>query len=161
MKTIGYSRPLALWRVISVTSPSSSLRVVRVGDERHLLEELGQRRLARDVPRGVVLGGDVDELLEVLDPALRLDRPLGLERLQIAGLLEHLLEQPATGALGRARSRRTSIVPMKRPSALTAGGAEPGHLLRRGGRLPDRTPIVLANATPAQSRSSRSPAGGS
>ena len=42
MNTIGYSRPLALWSVINVTRPSSSLARVGIGDERHLLQEVRQ-----------------------------------------------------------------------------------------------------------------------
>ena len=63
--------------------------IVGVGDQRDLLEEVRQRRLARGIRlrQRVVLGGDVDQLLEVLEPSLRLDRALGLERLEVSGLL--------------------------------------------------------------------------
>ena len=55
----------------------------------------------------VVLARDLDELLEVLDAALRLDRALGLERVEVARLAQHLLEQVADrraglGALAQA-----------------------------------------------------------
>ena len=74
------------------------------------------------------------ELLEVLDPALRLDRPLGLERLEVAGLVQHLLEQLADGRaavrallqplhrrheaverLARRRAERGDVVGLARP----------------------------------------------
>jgi hypothetical protein len=54
---------------------------ILVGVERDLLEELGEARLVGLLE---VLLRDADELLEVLDPALRLDRPLGFERIEIA-----------------------------------------------------------------------------
>ena len=58
---------------------------VGVGDERDLLQEDFERVLALRRAR-VELAPDLYELLEVLDPALRLDRPLGLERVDIARL---------------------------------------------------------------------------
>ena len=48
----------------------------------------------------VELARGADELLQVLDPALRLDRPLGLELGEVAALREHRLE--------RARRRRSA-----------------------------------------------------
>ena len=63
---------------------------VLVGVERDLLEEGGERRLGRVLDP---FAGERDELLEVLDAALRLDRALGLERLDVAALLEHALDQ--------------------------------------------------------------------
>ena len=63
---------------------------VLVGDERDVLEEPGERRLLGLL---AVLAGDADELLEVLDPAARLDRALGLERVERSRLLEYALEQ--------------------------------------------------------------------
>ncbi len=50
---------------------------VLVGEERDLLEEVREARLVRGL---LVLLRDADELLEILDPPLRLDRALGLER---------------------------------------------------------------------------------
>src|SRR5438067_3152723 len=61
--------------------------LVRV--ERDLLQEAAQRRL---LSRAVVLARDADELLEILDAAARLDRPLGLERLQVAAAIEDRLD---------------------------------------------------------------------
>ena len=44
----------------------------------------------------LVLARDADELLQVLDPPLGLDGPLGLERLDVAGLLEDALDELGT-----------------------------------------------------------------
>ena len=139
MNTIGYSRPLALCSVISVTRPSSSVRVVGVGDQRDLLQELGQRSGCRSGSAASYSTRDVDELLEVLDPSLRLDRPLGLERLEVAGLAQHLLEQ-----LGDRRRRLGPLAQHvhrahEAPQRLDRGRAEPGHLLGLGRQLPDRS----------------------
>ena len=90
MKTARNSSPFALWSVISVTRLALAADRVLVGEERDLLEEAGERRLLGLLP---VLPGDADELLQVLDPALRLDRPLGLERVEVAAALEHALER--------------------------------------------------------------------
>ncbi len=87
MNTASYSRPLALWSVISVHRLSSVLQRVLVRVQRDLGQELLQRprvALALQLAVGVELAGDADQLLEVLDPPLGLDRPLGLERLEVA-----------------------------------------------------------------------------
>ena len=79
---------------------------VLVGDEGDVLEEAGDRGV-----RGLlaVLAGDADELLQVLDAALRLDRSLGLERVERARLLEDALEQLVERQLlGERRSDCTS-----------------------------------------------------
>src|SRR6266404_9454684 len=55
---------------------------VLVGVERDLLEERRQARLRVLL---LPLARERDELLEVLDATLRLDRPLGLERLDVTG----------------------------------------------------------------------------
>ena len=86
----------------------------------------------------VVLARDADELLEVLEPALGLDRALGLERVEVAGLGERLLEQVADRRAASARSRSRSIVDMKRPTALTAAAPRPGIVLGRARDVPDR-----------------------
>ena len=128
--------------------------------------------------RGVELAADLDELLEVLDPPLRLDRALGLQRLDVAGPCEHRLEQlgdphrprglaPAAsdvlaarvrlaarrarfaailaeGAHGRRRS--STIVSMKRPSALTAAAPSPGTCAGSTAASQTDTPSVSACA---------------
>ena len=97
------SSPFALWIVISVTSDSLVGERVLVGDERDLLQERRQRRL---LPLGAELARDADELLEVLDPAARLDRALGLERLERAAACEHRLDQLVELELLRRRLER-------------------------------------------------------
>ena len=95
-----------MWIVISVTSDSSPASAVLVGDERDLLEEGRQRRL---LALGPELAGDADELLEVLDPAPGLDRPLRLERFQRAAAREHRLEQLVDLELLRRRLQTTAL----------------------------------------------------
>ena len=51
--------------------------LVGVGDQRDLLQEVGQGALSL-AGGGVVLAATANPLGQVLDPALRLDRPLGL-----------------------------------------------------------------------------------
>jgi hypothetical protein len=108
---------------------------VGVGHERDLLQEEVERVV---LGAGVELARDLDELLEVLDAPLRLDRPLGLERVEVAGLVQHGVEQIADrhlllGALAQEGHRRHEALegPHRRR-------AEPGHRARVGRRLPHR-----------------------
>ena len=87
--------------------------------------------LALELAVGVELARDADQLLEVLDPALGLDRALGLERLDVAGLVQDRLEQlghraAALGALAQGGHRlgeaADRLVARRRPSA----GIPPG-----------------------------------
>src|SRR5207302_5509121 len=76
---------------------------VLVGVERDLLQERRQRRL------GVLLlplTREGDELLQVLDAALRLDRAFRLERGDRARLVEHALDQLRHFELERTRHAR-------------------------------------------------------
>ena len=59
-------------------------QVVLLGEERDLLEELLHR--AAVLRRGVVLARHSDELLEVLEAPLGLDRPLRPQSLQVPDL---------------------------------------------------------------------------
>ena len=153
MNTIGYSSPLALCRVISVTRPSSSLRVSASATSATCCRKHVERRPRRRARGGVELAADLDELLEVLDAPLGLDRALGLERLDVAGLREQRLEQLGDRRAAAAASSRSSpIVPMKRASALTAAGAEAGNLLGLGRRPP--RPACRASAAWAITRAS-------
>ena len=71
------------------------LDVVLLGDQPDLGEELLQRGrvlVALEGAVGVELAGDADQLLEVLDPALGLDRALRLERLDVAADPQHGFE---------------------------------------------------------------------
>src|ERR687898_1662322 len=110
---------------------------VRVREQRDLLEERLRAALLAAAGLGVELARDADELLEVLDPPLRLDRPLGLERVDVAGLAQGLLEQLADRCLLRplpqALHRRHE--PAER---LDGRLAERGHGLRVGGHVPRR-----------------------
>ena len=68
------------------------VEVVGVGDERHLFEELVEHR---------ELAGGSDELAQVLDASVRLDRVLGLELAEVPGLLDRGLQEVAgTDAVG-------------------------------------------------------------
>ena len=62
------------------------VEVVGVGDQRHLLEEL--------VEHGELACGS-DQLAQVLDASVRLDRVLGLELGEVPGLLDRGLQQVA------------------------------------------------------------------
>ena len=117
---------------------------VGVGHQRDLLQEHVQRVLLRG-SAGVELAPDLDQLLEVLDAPLGLDRALGLQRLDVAGLREQRLEQiptptgdTASAAASAARRSSAPIVSMKRRSALTAAAPRPGTCSGCGGGLPHR-----------------------
>src|SRR6266540_3735214 len=104
---------------------------VLVGVERDLLQEVRERRLIGGL---LVLACDADELLEILDSALRLDRPFGLERLQVAAPLEGAFDELRDGELERPRLERLHHraellhgTQRRRPDA---------GLLRELGRLP-------------------------
>ena len=86
MNTTGNSRPLALCRVISVISAEVSTIGVDVGVQADLLQEAVEAGLVGAL---VVLGGDADELLEVLEAALGLERLLRLQGRLVAALVEH------------------------------------------------------------------------
>ena len=162
MKTIGYSRPLALCSVISVTRPSSSRARVGVGDERDLLQEDVEAVLV-GLGGGVELARDLDELLQVLEAALGLDRALGLERVEVARLVQQRLEQVADrdALLGARRAARSSSS-MKRSSALTAAAPRPGTAAGSAAASQTLMPIVSAwrdaraTATSGRSRAAAS-----
>ena len=72
-------------------APRLLVVLVLLGDERHLLEELGEAPVGRSL---FELGRHTAELAEVLDPALGLDGPLRLELEQVAGLGGRRLDHP-------------------------------------------------------------------
>ena len=118
-----------------MTIPSLVAQVVLLGEERELLEELLDGAL---LGGRVVLARHAHELLEVLEPALRLDRALGLERLGVAGLLERLGQQvahagAALGALAQALHHRHEA-----PHRLDRRRRQARHRLGLGGHVPDR-----------------------
>ena len=103
MKTARNSSPFALWSVISVTRLCSP-RIASWSEK----SEISWRKLERFGSRsgGLVLLRDADELLEVLDPALGLDRALRLERVEVAAPLEHALDELGHRQLERAGHQR-------------------------------------------------------
>ena len=116
-----------------MSRPSSSRMRVRVREQGDLLEEAIER--GPSSARGVVLLAHLDQLLEVLDPPLGLDRALGLQRLDVAGAGEHLLEHlPDAGSrLGEvAKARHRLHEPGER---LDGRGPRPRYLFRRGRHL--------------------------
>ena len=99
---------------------------VLVGEERDLLEERVERGLL--LAPFLVLARDPDQLLEVLDPALRLERALGLEHVHVAARREHLLEQGRGPRLGRLGPQ---VVHQRRELAhLPRGGRRERHRRR-------------------------------
>ncbi len=118
-----------------MTCAVSSAERVLVGLELHLLEEPRERRL---VDAGTVLLGGADELREVLDPAARLDRALGLVRLDRPRPLEHALHELVDLELLRRRHERLDGRP-EAPDRACARGRDPGRLRVRR-RVPQRDP---------------------
>ena len=97
MKAASYSSPFALWRLISVIRLSGVADAVLLGEEADLREELLERRvlalLALDLAVDVELAGDAHELLQVLHAPFGLERALGLERVEVARVVEDRLEE--------------------------------------------------------------------
>jgi len=91
MNTTSNSSPLALCRVIQGDRRIVFVVFVLLGDQGDLLEEVGQRALRVAL---LELLGHPDQLLEVLDPAHRLDRSLLLELGRVARERERLLHHP-------------------------------------------------------------------
>ena len=97
-----------------------------------LQERVERRFLVRSGPDvgGVELTRNSDQLLEVLEPALGLDRTLGLERVAVADVVEQRVEQVADGnAFGRplAQGREHACEP---PECRDRRLAEPRDRLR-------------------------------
>ena len=130
---------------------------VLVGVERDLLEEVREARLGRG---GLVLLRDADELAQVLHPALRLDRPLGVERIEIARVLEHALNDLRDGELARGGLQRLE----QRPEPLHVAERRAGDACLLGAverleerRRPSRPRVPRGG--PASCRRSRGAAG--
>ena len=109
---------------MSTTDESSSVELVGVGHQADLLEELVD---------GLELVGGADQLGQVLEPALGLDRVLGLELGDVAAAVEQRLEHRA-GPVGHQRrptpssSSRNASMPLDGPAAdarLVGAGAAP------------------------------------
>ena len=119
--------------------------------QRDLLEELRQRRLVAPAVRGdLVLARHADELLEVLDAAARLDRPLGLERLEIAGPLEHALDQLGDGDLQRDRHERLQQAAQRLHRAQRR--CREADLLGAADRVPERAADAVGERLEARER---------
>ena len=105
----GNSRPFAVCSVISVTTPRSSCSSSSASETS---ESSCRKRaeIARAVVARVELARDADQLVEVLEPAPCLDRPLLAQRLAVAGVVERALEQLGDrGAVGDAASSPASM----------------------------------------------------
>ena len=143
MNTASYSRPLALWRVISVHR-LSSVRSASWSVYREIWARNSSSgrdvALALELAVGVELAGDADQLLEVLDPPLGLDRPLRLERVEVAALGEDRLEQlgDGAGAVGGLGALAQAAHRLGEPAhRLQRRGAQAGHPLGLGEHVPD------------------------
>jgi hypothetical protein len=109
MNTIGYSRPFALWQrherdealvVARVSASATSDSCCRNASTRGPVAPGRRVELARDL----------DELGEVLEPALGLDRALGLQRLEVAVSCRTASSRSPTGRAGRRARAARSIV---------------------------------------------------
>src|SRR3954451_9598311 len=123
-----------------------------------------QRDLLQEEVEGVVLGAgvelarDLDQLLEVLDASLSLDRALGLECVQVAGLVQDRVEQVADrdlllGAL--AQEGHGGHEALEGPHRRRA---QTGHLARRSRGVPDRDAHRLGVVEHARQRRLADPA---
>ena len=96
--------------------------------------KLDERRLL--APARLVLPRDADELLQVLDPPLRLDRPLGLERLEVARLRSST-RSTSSGTLA-APARAPCSDSIRRAERATARSGARRRRPPRIGRAPPR-----------------------
>ena len=83
------------------------------------------------VDRFVELAAHADELLEVLDPALRLDRVLGFELGDVAGLLEHRLDRGGDARRRRVLERLHELEQLADAAERLAGDAGGGRFVER------------------------------
>ena len=97
MKTVSYSSPFALWRVISVTLSPPRRSSASCSEQSEFCCRYSSSgvdlAVALELALAVELGGDPDQRLEVLGPPFGLDRPLRRQRFQVAGLVQHPLQQ--------------------------------------------------------------------
>ena len=115
--------------------------------------KLREARLVRGL---LVLLRDADELLEVLDPPLRLDRALGLERVDVAASLEHALDELGHRQLERAGHQRLD----QRAECLHGLQRRRPHagFLGELGRLPERDAVRVRVGLEASDRRVADPA---
>ncbi len=125
-------------RVIRVTTPPCSSP--GVGDQRHLLQEVGQRpvRVA-----AVVLPRDRDQLVEVLDPALVLQVGRGLQLGQVPGPFQHGLGQVADRGAGLHVLPQPAHQLVERLDRPGRPGGQGRHVLRAG-QGPGKADLVPA-----------------
>ena len=120
----------------------AALEVVLVGVERDRLQELLERRqlgLALERAVGVELGGDPDQLLEVLDPPLGLDRALGPQRVEVAERSSSASQQLGDGARLELGAQLLDQLD-EAADRLDRGGAQARDRLGLARHLPDRAP---------------------
>src|SRR5579871_2507049 len=118
------------------------VRRVLIGEEREVLEEHLQRRIARAL---LDLAGDRPELIEVFQPRVRFVRALGLEQTPVAAHRDRAIEYIARGMIhGAGRDlfddahKLLDGPPGRRAAPGVPGAAErvpQGHTLRPGPRL--------------------------
>ena len=163
-KTTGNSRPLAVCSVISVTTPRPCLAPPSLSgiSSASATSETCSRKSSRLTTspvsaRLVELAGDGDELGEVLDPGLVLRVVAGPQLGEVAGLLEHRLEQ--VGRRRRPRLDHGAQLLEQRGEALDrvdrAGGD--ARARRRRGRSAATNGIRSRSASAATQASARSP----
>ena len=114
--------------------------LVGVGDQRDLLEEVGERAVGRGL---LELAGHRDELREVLHPGLVLRVGARAQLGEVAGLLEHRLEH--RGRTGAGLDQRAQLV-HQRGEAVDLGqrpGREPDRLVGPGQRRRERDALAL------------------
>src|SRR3954452_20976960 len=122
---------------------------VLVGVERDLLQER-RESLVLCLRLLAPLARDRDELPEVLDPGLRLDRALGLEGLHVAASLEDLFDQLRHLVLLRGGHERLDRA-AEALQSLLGSRADAGHLGLRS-RLPERDLALVGPRLEARER---------
>ena len=134
---------------------------VGVGDERDALQE-DVERVVLLLGGGVELARDLDELGEVLLAALGLDRALGLQRVDVARVVQQRLEQVADRhALLDALAQPLHRV-HEAPQRLDRGGAEARAPARRSAAASQiEIPSRRRTPSPVRARSGRSRAAAS
>ncbi len=143
-KMTGNSRPLAVCSVINVTTPPSSAASgiwSLVGDKGDLLHEVSQRAVGGSL---LELVGNRLELAKVLDPRLVL-RVMGRLQLgQVAGLLEHRLQNRRWASAGLDQSAQHVHRDRTKPlMALTERVLQPWHDARLSQPLREADPLAL------------------
>jgi len=109
---------------------------VGVRVQRDLLEEAVQRRVGGPT---VVLDGDGEELLEVLEPAFGLERALPLELVLVARLVEDAAHDRGHRPAGEARLQSLDEA-HEAEQSLDGGGRQARDALGIPGRLPEAHP---------------------